>query len=61
VAASLRLAAANVDFVLLDIEGTTTPITFVHDVLFPYARVRVRAYLEEAGSDAAVRQIVAAG
>ena len=57
-AASLRLAAANVDFVLLDIEGTTTPITFVHDVLFPYARVRVRAYLEEAGSDAAVRQIV---
>lgn len=24
--------------VLLDIEGTTTPIRFVHDVLFPYAR-----------------------
>ena len=44
---------------LLDIEGTTTPITFVHDVLFPYARARVRAYLNEtAGSDAEVRQIV---
>ncbi len=44
---------------LLDIEGTTTPIAFVHDVLFPYARARVRAYLEEtAGSDAEIQQIV---
>jgi enolase-phosphatase E1 len=33
---------------LLDIEGTTTPIAFVHGVLFPYARRRVRAYLEAA-------------
>jgi enolase-phosphatase E1 len=32
--------------VLLDIEGTTTPLTFVTEVLFPYARVNVRAYLE---------------
>ena len=24
--------------VLLDIEGTTTPISFVYDVLFPFAR-----------------------
>ena len=58
-AASLRLTAAGIDFVLLDIEGTTTPISFVHDVLFPYARVRVRAYLEEtAESDAEIGQIV---
>ncbi|MBU6498696.1 MAG: acireductone synthase [Rhodospirillales bacterium] len=27
--------------VLVDIEGTTTPIRFVHDVLFPYARERL--------------------
>lgn len=27
--------------VLLDIEGTTTPIAFVHDVLFPYARTHL--------------------
>ena len=27
--------------VLLDIEGTTTPISFVHDVLFPYAKKQV--------------------
>ena len=33
--------------VLLDIEGTTTPIAFVTDVLFPYARRHVRRYLEQ--------------
>jgi len=27
--------------ILLDIEGTTTPISFVYDVLFPYARARI--------------------
>ena len=31
--------------ILLDIEGTTTPIAFVHDVLFSYARVHVREFL----------------
>jgi enolase-phosphatase E1 len=33
--------------ILLDIEGTTTPIAFVHDVLFSYARSRVKGYLTE--------------
>ncbi|REJ75451.1 MAG: acireductone synthase [Acidobacteria bacterium] len=32
---------------LLDIEGTTTPIDFVHKVLFPYARNRMAGYVEE--------------
>ena len=31
--------------ILLDIEGTTTPIAFVHDVLFSYAREHVRGFL----------------
>jgi len=31
--------------ILLDIEGTTTPIAFVHDVLFTYAREHVRDYV----------------
>lgn len=31
--------------VLLDIEGTTTPIAFVHEVLFSYARARIKNYL----------------
>lgn len=31
--------------ILLDIEGTTTPISFVYDVLFPFARHRLADYL----------------
>lgn len=30
--------------VITDIEGTTTPIAFVRDTLFPYARVRLPAF-----------------
>lgn len=33
--------------VLTDIEGTTGSIAFVHDVLFPYARERIPAFLAE--------------
>ncbi|RAL38141.1 hypothetical protein DM860_000835 [Cuscuta australis] len=32
--------------ILLDIEGTTTPISFVSDVLFPYARDNVGRHLD---------------
>jgi len=32
--------------VILDIEGTTTPIAFVYETLFPYAQNRLRQYLE---------------
>jgi enolase-phosphatase E1 len=35
----------SVEAVLLDIEGTTTPIAFVTEVLFPYARTHLHAYL----------------
>lgn len=31
--------------IVLDIEGTTTPISFVADVLFPYARDNVGRHL----------------
>lgn len=34
-------------FALLDIEGTTTPISFVYDVLFPYARQRLEPFLRK--------------
>jgi enolase-phosphatase E1 len=36
---------SNWQAVLLDIEGTVTPISFVHEVLFPYARDHVSSYL----------------
>jgi len=42
----IRLAERGLRTVLLDIEGTTTPIAFVHEVLFPFARARLAKYLE---------------
>jgi enolase-phosphatase E1 len=33
--------------IITDIEGTTTPVAFVHDVLFPYARARLPAFLRD--------------
>jgi enolase-phosphatase E1 len=40
-------AGGPIRAVLLDIEGTTTPIAFVTEVLFPYARRHLRRYLEQ--------------
>lgn len=37
--------ATKTGAVLLDIEGTTTPISFVHDILFPFARDHARDFL----------------
>ena len=34
-------------YVLLDIEGTTSSVRFVYDVMFPYARQHVGVYLEK--------------
>ena len=33
--------------ILLDIEGTTTPIDFVHKTLFPYAKAKTSEFVEE--------------
>jgi len=54
-----RLALNDIRAILLDIEGTTTPIAFVHEVLFPYARARVHDYLRQHADDPGVRADVA--
>ena len=46
--------------VLLDIEGTTTPISFVHDVLFPFSRDHVRDYLVQHSKATEVQEDIAA-
>jgi enolase-phosphatase E1 len=38
--------ASGPELILLDIEGTTTPLRFVSEVLFPYARAGLRSHLE---------------
>jgi enolase-phosphatase E1 len=45
--------------ILLDIEGTTTPIAFVHDVLFSYARAHVRNFLTDNFDSQEVRADIA--
>jgi enolase-phosphatase E1 len=45
--------------ILLDIEGTTTPIDFVYEVLFPYARLHLEEYLKRwAGSEELERDLL---
>ncbi|MFN9623746.1 MAG: acireductone synthase [Cyanobacteriota bacterium] len=49
----------GIQVVLLDIEGTTCPVSFVSDVLFPYAREQMLAYLQEHHSDSSIRSLLA--
>ena len=53
-------AATKTRAVLLDIEGTTTPISFVHDILFPFARDHVREYLIRQSTAPEVQEDIAA-
>lgn len=46
-------------YILTDIEGTTTSITFVHDVLFPYAKAHLRAWVEAHADEARVVDLLA--
>ncbi len=41
------LTPADVQAILLDVEGTTTPIAFVVATLVPYARTHLRRYVEQ--------------
>ncbi|NVN12522.1 acireductone synthase, partial [Nguyenibacter vanlangensis] len=52
-------AADAIEAVLLDIEGTTVPVSFVHRVLFPYARAAMPGLLAERAADPAVRAALA--
>lgn len=45
---------------LLDIEGTTCPVSFVAEVLFPYARQRLATYLDDHNGNADVAALVEA-
>ncbi|MGH9349647.1 MAG: acireductone synthase [Vicinamibacterales bacterium] len=56
----VRVRRDAIGAIVLDIEGTTTPIAFVRDVLFPYARRHLREHLKQHGDSAALRAVVAA-
>ncbi len=44
--------------IVTDIEGTTSSLSFVKDVLFPYARERVAEFVRAHANDAAVRKLL---
>jgi enolase-phosphatase E1 len=56
---TFSLAEHGVAVILLDIEGTTTPIAFVHDVLFSYARERLYAYLKAHRAESELQGLLA--
>jgi enolase-phosphatase E1 len=51
--------SALIKVVLLDIEGTTTPIDFIYKVLFPFASEQVGSFLRRHAAEPAIRQVMA--
>lgn len=50
----MRQAGSDIKAIVTDIEGTTTSISFVADVLFPYARARIQDFVMQHQNDPAV-------
>ena len=44
--------------IVTDIEGTTSSLSFVKDVLFPYSRARMAEFVRAHANDAAVRKLL---
>ncbi|WP_367155813.1 acireductone synthase [Methylomonas sp. HYX-M1] len=47
-----------IEAIVTDIEGTTSSLSFVKDVLFPYARAKIPAYLQQHADQPEVRQVL---
>lgn len=54
------MSVSVIKAIVTDIEGTTTSISFVADVLFPYARERIARFVIEHAQDPAVSAEIAA-
>ena len=54
----LRAPHLGISHVLLDIEGTTCPVSFVAGILFPYARDQLGSYLKEHGREPKVLKLL---
>ena len=47
-----------IEAIVTDIEGTTSSLSFVKDVLFPYARARMESFVRDHGREPAVRRLL---
>jgi enolase-phosphatase E1 len=50
--------APQIRVILLDIEGTTTPVEFVYQTLFPYASRRLESFLRKNSQDEEVQSLI---
>jgi enolase-phosphatase E1 len=50
--------APQVRAILLDIEGTTTPVEFVYQTLFPFASRKLESFLQEHAQDAEIQKMM---
>ncbi len=46
-------------FILTDVEGTTTSISFVHNTLFPFAKERLKEFVEKNSGKKEIQDILA--
>src|SRR5256885_4366240 len=49
---------SQIRIILLDIEGTTTPVDFVYQTLFPYATRKLESFLRELSQDPEIHCLV---
>jgi enolase-phosphatase E1 len=54
----IPLAASQIHVILLDIEGTTTPVEFVYQTLFPYASRTLGPFLHEHTQDPEIQYLI---
>jgi enolase-phosphatase E1 len=50
--------ASPIRVILLDIEGTTTPVEFVYQTLFPYASRKLEPFLREHAQDPGIQMLI---
>jgi enolase-phosphatase E1 len=51
-------SSTTIKAILVDIEGTTSSINFVHEVLFPYARSKLSSFIKNNITKAEVKKII---
>jgi enolase-phosphatase E1 len=50
--------ASQISVILLDIEGTTTPVEFVYQTLFPYASRKLEPFLRKHAQDPGIQSLI---
>ena len=54
----IPIDASRVRVILLDIEGTTTPVEFVYQTLFPYASRKLEPFLREHDENSEIQSLI---